>query len=276
MWGAIIGDIVGSRFEFQEKKEKKFAFFNRACHFTDDTVMTVAVARALALNVGHWYEPAFRGEVVRHMVAVGRRYPDVSWGCRFWKWLFGNPVPYHSFGNGAAMRISPVGWVADSEAEVRALSHTVTAVSHDHEEGLRGAEATAMAIYLARIGTPMDEIRRRMTEDYYPAIARMTVRSIRRDYGIDDFGNFISCQGSVPQALVCFFESDGFEDAVRNAVSLGGDTDTQGAITGSVAEAYYGLPDGMEEKAEHYLTDDLAAVCHAFRTIRRPRVLRPL
>ena len=99
---------------------------------------------------------------------------------------------------------------------------------------------------------------------------------LRRDYGIDDFGNFISCQGSVPQALVCFLESDGFEDAVRNAVSLGGDTDTQGAITGSVAEAYYGLPDGMEEKAEHYLTDDLAAVCHAFRTIRRPRVPRLL
>lgn len=275
MWGAIVGDIVGSRFEFQEKKEKNFAFFTRACHFTDDTVMTVAVARALVLNVGRWYAPDFGQEAARHMVAVGRRYPTVSWGCRFYKWVFENPVPYHSFGNGAAMRISPVGWVADSEEEVRALSHAVTAVSHDHEEGLRGAEATAMAIYLSRIGTPMDEIRRRMTADYYPAMAKMTVQSIRRDYGIDDFGNFISCQGSVPQALVCFFESNGFEDAVRNAVSLGGDTDTQGAITGSVAEAYYGLPVGMEEKAEHYLTDDLAAVCHAFGTIRRPRKPRP-
>ena len=271
MLGAIIGDIVGSRHEWKEFKRKEFAFFTVSCHITDDSLMTLAIASAFILRRGRWHEEGFQQFVIEKMVQMGREHEDASWGERFYKWFMKSPTPYGSCGNGAAMRISPVGWVAESEEEVKYFSRLVTEVSHDHPEGIKGAEAVAMAIYLGRTGTPMAEIRRRM-EEYYPEIAAMTVDNIRPGYGIDCKGNFITCQGSVPQAIVCFLEATGFEDAVRNAISLGGDADTQGAIAGSMAEAYFGVPLEMEDKAMEYLSDGLASIYKAFRLIKGKRV----
>ena len=179
----------------------------------------------------------------------------------------------NSFGNGAGMRISPVGWVADSEEEVRELSETVTAVSHNHPEGLKGAEAVAMAVYLARRGESKEKIRARM-QTYYPRLAdrSFTIESIHGQYGYDDEGLWVTCQGSIPQALIAFLDSESFEDAIRNAICIGGDSDTIGAMTGAVAEAYYGIPYELEDKALSYLPEDLLSIYYAFQTVKRKRV----
>ena len=230
MLGAIIGDIAGSRFEWKEWKSKEFVFLA-------DSMLYVAKPY---LNRG-W------------------------WGANFYQWLTRSQTPYNSWGNGAAMRVGSVGWIADSEEEVKYFSKLVTEISHNHPEGIKGAEVTAMAIYLARTGADMPTIRERMIE-YYPQIAKMTVDNIRPGYCIDDQGSFISCQGSVPEAIVCFLESTSLEDAIRNVISLGGDSDTQAAITGSMAEAFWGIPYELEEKTMEYLTDDLRSICYAFET----------
>ncbi len=272
MLGAIIGDIVGSQYEWQEFKRKEFTLFTSACKFTDDTLMTLAIGEAFLLRRGKWQERGFQKFVVERMVKMGREHQANSWGGNFFKWFMERPVPYGSCGNGAAMRVSSVGWISECEEDVKYFSRLVTEVSHDHEEGIRGAEAVAMAIYLSRIGKPMDYIKERMIE-YYPKIKNMTVDKIRPTYGIDGLGNFITCQGSVPEAIVCFLESVSFEDAVRNAISLGGDADTQGAIAGSIAEAYYGVSEEYEDKALSYLTDKLRTIYYGFNTIKKKRVL---
>ncbi len=247
MFGAIIGDIVGSRFEFHNHRDKEFELFAPACQPTDDSVMTLAVAAAL-MEAG-WAADALGPCAVRWMQELGRRYPDCGYGGRFYHWVFSDaPRPYRSWGNGAAMRISPVGFRARSEAEVKALSRAVTAVSHDHPEGLKGAEAVAMAIFLARSGADMAAIRKRVERDYYHI--DFTLDEIRSSYRFDE-----SCQGSVPQALEAFFESVSFEDAIRNAISIGGDSDTLAAIAGGVAEAYYGVPEDIAGEAERYLDE---------------------
>lgn len=271
MYGAIIGDIVGSRFEWSEFKSKDFVLFSERNRFTDDTLMTLAIGLAFVLNQGKWFDPSFQNEVVRSMVRIGRQYPRASWGANFYMWLFRDQTPYFSYGNGAAMRVSSVGWVADSEEEVKYLSRIVTEVSHDHPEGLKGGESVAMAIYLARTGADRETIRQRMIT-YYPRIRDMKVDNIRNSYGIDSAGKFISCQGSVPEAIVCFLESDSFEDTIRNAVSLGGDSDTQAAIAGSIAEAFYGIPDEMIEKMKTYLPENLQSICYAFQTVKKERI----
>ncbi len=273
MLGAIIGDIVGSRFEWQEFKKKEFRFMTPSCCYTDDSLMTLAIGEAFVLGWDRRYGPDFQSFVVSRMVKMGREHQAAMWGERFYKWFMEDPKPYGGCGNGAAMRVSSVGWIAESEEEVKHFSRLVTEVSHDHPEGIRGAEAVAMAIYLARCGRPMKEIKTRMIE-YYPHIENLTLSKIRPDYGIDPLGKFITCQGSVPEALVAFFESESFEDAIRNAISLGGDSDTQGAICGSVAEAYYGVPDELEEKAMEYLTDKLRTIYYAFRTVKKKRTAR--
>lgn len=275
MLGAILGDIVGSRFEFIDdfKRPKDFVLFTPSCHPTDDSLMTLAVAQALLLAKGDL--TVLKSQVIRSMVQIGRKHPNVGWGGRFHQWLFeeGGSHPMNSFGNGAGMRISPVGWVADSEEEVRKLSETVTAVSHNHPEGLKGAEAVAMAVYLARIGGSKEEIRARM-QTYYPRLAdsSFTIKSIHGQYGYDDEGQWVTCQGSIPQALIAFLDSEGFEDAIRNAICIGGDSDTIGAMTGSIAEAYYGIPYELEDKALSYLPDDLLSIYYAFQTVKRKRV----
>lgn len=277
MIGAIIGDIAGSRFEFIENdhRDKNFEFWGNGCTPTDDSFMTLAVAKALYLAKGD--KEKLKNNIVFCMKSVAQDHPRTGWGEKFFKWLFleSNPKPYNSYGNGAGMRISPVGWVADSEEEVKELSKIVTEVSHNHPEGLKGAEAVAMAVYLARVGKSKEYIRERMQE-YYPQLKdeKFIIKNIYGHYGYDDLGNWVTCQGSVPQALAAFLDSNGFEDAVRNAVWIGGDSDTIGAMAGSIAEAYYGVPPEMEEKALSYLTDDLKGLYYAFEAIRRPRTIR--
>jgi ADP-ribosylglycohydrolase len=172
------------------------------------------------------------------------------------------------------MRVSSVGWISETEDDVKYFSRLVTEVSHNHPEGIKGAESVAMAIFLARNGASMSEIRARMIE-YYPEIATLRVDKIRDYCNVDD-GSFITCQRSVPEAIVCFLESTSYEDAIRNAISLGGDADTQGAITGSIAEAYWGVPTEIEEKALKYLTDDLKTIYYAFGTVKKKRSPRKI
>lgn len=274
MLGAIMGDIAGSRFEWKEWKSKDFVFFTDSNHFTDDGLMTLGIARAFVLNKGKWHESNFQQKVIDSMVHVAKPYFNRRWwGANFYKWLTESQTPYNSWGNGSAMRVSSVGWIADSEEEVKYFSKLVTEVSHDHPEGIKGAEAVAMAIYLARNGTDMATIRQRMI-GYYPRIEKMTVDNIRPGYCVDDQGDFISCQGSVPEAIVCFLEATSTEDAIRNAISLGGDADTQAAITGSMAEAYFGAPYELEDKTLTYLTDELRSIYYSFDLIKKPRIKR--
>lgn len=258
MIGAIIGDIVGSRFERQPHKSKSFALFTDASRFTDDSVMSLAVAEALRRCDGDWQ--GLSQVAVQSMQAFGRRYPDCGFGPGFARWLQAeSPRAYGSFGNGAAMRVSACGHVASSLAEVKELSTAVTAVSHDHPEALKGAEAIAVAVFLAKKGKEKEEIHELICRDYYEL--EFTLREIRDEYSFD-----VSCQGSVPQALQAFFEAHSFEDAVRNAISLGGDSDTLAAMAGSVAEAYYGVPQELREQALSYLDDHLREHLILFET----------
>ena len=277
MIGAIIGDIVGSRFEFVEDgiRGKNFNFFIENCRATDDTFMTLAIAKALLFSKGD--KEKLKKCVVDCMKSIAYDHPNTGWGAKFYNFLFKDKYskPYNSMGNGAGMRISPVAWVATTEEEVMELSRIVTEVSHNHPEGLKGAEAVAMAIFLARTGKDKNYIRKRM-EEYYPIIKDkfFTIKDLSGRYGYDDYGNWVTCEGSIPHAIIAFLESTDFEDAVRNAVSIGGDSDTIGAMAGSIAEAYYGVPYELEEEALKYLSDDLTGIYYAFETIKKKRIKR--
>ena len=256
MIGAIIGDIVGSRFEWHNIKTKEFDFFTSRCRPTDDSVMTLAVAQAI-LNSGGDLD-ALEREAVSCMQALGRRYPRAGYGGRFHRWLsMEHPQPYNSYGNGSAMRVSPCGFAARSLDEAFAMADAVTAVTHNHPEGMKGAEATSAAIFLARSGKTKEEIRAHIEQNYYKI--DFTLDEIRPTYTFD-----VSCQGSVPQALEAFFESTSFEDAIRNAISIGGDSDTIAAITGGIAEAYYGVPEQLREQAMKYLDETMKETVHVF------------
>lgn len=249
MLGAIIGDIAGSRFEFANYKAKDFELLDGMCFATDDSIMTVAVCMALSECNGEFSHLGERA--VKHMQRLGRQYPHAGYGGLFAFWLCSDdPKPYGSYGNGAAMRVSGCGWAASSIEEAKRLSKAVTEVTHDHPEGLKGAEATAVAIFLARSGKSKEEIKRYITENYYKI--DFTLDSIRPTYRFDS-----TCQNTVPQAMEAFFESVDFEDAVRNAVSVGGDSDTMAAITGGIAEAYYGIERVLRRDALAYLDDPL-------------------
>ena len=258
MIGAITGDIAGSRFEFHNRKSKDFELLShkKHCHPTDDSIMTIAVGRAI-LDCSGNYEKLSE-YTVKRMQEFGREYPHAGYGGTFYGWIFKNdPKPYNSWGNGAAMRVSACGFAGSSMEEVKALSYMVTSVTHDHPEGLKGAEATACAIYLARKKKSMDEIKEYILSNYYKI--DFTLDDIRKEYSFD-----VSCQGSVPQAFEAFFESKDFEDAIRNAVSIGGDSDTIAAIAGGIAQAYYGIPDDIREKALTFLDDKLKDVVFEF------------
>ena len=240
MFGAFIGDIVGSKYEFNSIKTKKFPLFSRGCDYTDDTIMTVAVAKAIMLSHQEQFEKSENGKgfqefLVEIMQDYGRRYPNPTgaYGGSFAKWLRqSNPKPYGSYGNGSAMRVSPCGLAAVTMDEALALARASACVSHNHPEGIKGAEAVSAAVFLAKSGKSKEEIRKYVSEHYYNL--DFTLDSIRDSYQFDG-----SCQGSVPQAIVAFLESENFEDAIRNAISIGGDCDTTGAITGSIAWIYY-------------------------------------
>ena len=273
MLGALVGDVVGSRFEFKDFKSRDFKLFAPNCKPTDDSLMTLAVAKALLRAGGD--ESILAELTVRYMREIARLHPNVGWGGRFYRWVFGiDPTPCNSFGNGAGMRISPVGWVAETEDDVKRLSRIVTEITHGHPEGLLGAEAIAMAVFLARTGRSKEEIYARMVNDYYPEIDTFTIDGIRPTYEIDDKGLWVTCRGSIPQALRAFFEADSFEGSVRNAISIGGDADTIACMAGAVAEAYYGVPGEIEDELMSFLPPDLESIYYAFGTIKKKRIIR--
>lgn len=250
MLGAIIGDVVGSLYEFGSAKSKIFPLFASDCRPTDDSIMTVAVGCA-CVDADLSDETDFKRVLVYRMREIGRLYPNAGYGENFYRWLTDDRMgPYGSMGNGSAMRVSSVAWVAQSLEEAERLARWSAEVTHDHPEGIRGAQATAAAIYLARSGADKSEIRRYVEERYY-RFGR-TLDEIRPGYRPD-----LTCEGSVPEAILCFLEARDFEDAIRNAISLGGDGDTQAAIAGSIAEAYFGIPDELQEKVFEYMDETL-------------------
>ncbi len=252
MLGAIIGDIVGSRFEWRNSKSRTFEFFTDDCAVTDDSIMTLAIGRAILACDGEY--AGLDDAAVAHMREVGGPYPDCGYGARFHQWMYSDdPKPYNSFGNGAAMRVSPCGFAARSLEEAKLMARKVTEVTHNHPEGLKGAEAVAVCVYLARMGKSISEIRTCVDAEYYPL--NFTLDGIRDGYQFDE-----TCQGSVPQAITAFLESTDFEDAIRNAVFLGGDSDTIAAIAGGIAEGYYGIPTPLRQQALAFLDNRLAGI----------------
>ena len=239
MYGAILGDIIGSPFEFDRgDKTKEFDLFTKGCDFTDDSVMTIAVGEALLAVGPEATVKEIEEAVVTNMQDWGKRYPYAGYGGRFRYWLRErNPKPYGSYGNGSAMRVSAVGWLYDSLERTREVARATANVTHNPPEGIKGAEATASAIYMARNGFSKEEIKEYIEREFHYNLDR-TLDEIRPGYHMDE-----TCQRTVPEAIIAFLESKDFEDAIRNAVSLGGDTDTLGAITGSIAEAFYGISD---------------------------------
>ena len=251
MLGAIIGDIAGSIYEFDNIKTKNFPLFSPACCFTDDTVMSVAVAECL-LNNDHDYAGAFR--------RWGRKYPDAGYGGMFNEWLRSDSMSaYDSWGNGSAMRVGPVGFAFDTIDEVMAEAERTARVTHDHPEGVKGAQATVAAIFMARQRGSKEEIRHFIATRFGYDLRR-TLDSIRSNYEFNE-----SCAETVPEAIIAFLEATGFEDAIRNAISLGGDSDTLACITGGIAEAYYGIPSEIAEQAMNFLDEPIAKVVMEFR-----------
>ena len=280
MLGAIVGDIVGSVYECQNIKTKEFPLFRDDCFFTDDTVMNCAVAEAV-MNGGT------KDDFIDAMKKYGRMYPNADYGGHFGAWLLSDDrKPYNSFGNGSAMRISPCAWVMNCgfcartglwPTQGRAMAKLSAEVTHNHPEGVKGAMATADAIFMCRFyfggyckdySTPIDDdpdeckrrIKSHIERTYGYDLSSKTLDEIRPAYSFNE-----TCQETVPQAILAFLESTDFEDAIRNAISLGGDSDTLAAITGSIAEAAYGIPDSIKEKAYSYLDEPLRDVLRRWK-----------
>jgi ADP-ribosylglycohydrolase len=249
MIGAIAGDIIGSVYEWQNIKTKDFDLFRADCSFTDDTVLTVALAESILTGTDY----------TSLMKMYYRRYPGAGYGGFFHRWAQAEgSQPYNSWGNGAAMRISSVGFAFNTLEEVLVRATEYTVVTHNHPEGIKGAQATAAAIFLARTGSTKKEIREYVATSFHYDLSR-SVAEIRPTYKFDE-----SCQGTVPQAIVCLLESTDFEDAIRNAISLGGDSDTLACITGGIAQAHYGVPAGIADRAMSILDEELRAVTTRF------------
>ncbi len=265
MYGAILGDIIGSPFEFDRgDKTKDFKLFSRRSHFTDDSVMTLAVCEAL-LKVGQDATvKEIEDAVISSMQSWGRRYPHEGYGGYFRRWLTArHPEPYNSFGNGSAMRVSAAGWLYDSLEKTRVVAKATANVTHNHPEGIKGAEATASAIFMARNGSSKEEIKKYIENEFHYDLNR-TLDEIRPSFHMDE-----TCQKTVPEAIIAFLEARDFEDAIRNAVSLGGDTDTLGAITGSIAEAYFGISETLISECRNRINKDMRDVVDAFYSLVR-------
>lgn len=243
MIGAIAGDIIGSVYEAHPIKTKDFPLFHPRCRFTDDSVLTIAVAEAIMTD----------GNYQRWVREIGRRYPHAGYGGTFTRWLNSQfPEPYESWGNGSAMRVSPVGWSFENIDEVLREAARTAEISHNHPEGIKGAQAAALAVFLARTTRDKGLIKKEITERFVYDLNR-TVDGIRPSYSFD-----VSCQGTVPEAIIAFLEANGYEDAIRNAISLGGDSDTLACITGAIAEAYYGpVPPNIFGMVKAVLPKDL-------------------
>ena len=279
MYGAILGDMIGAPYEFDMgDKTKEFPLFCERSVFTDDTVMTIAVAEALMEMRGESDEAIpmerhgesdekikdkhgendekVKAALVRSMQDWGHRYPDAGYGGRFYGWLFGpdDPKPYRSYGNGSAMRVSAVGWLYDSLEETRKYARLSAEVTHNHPEGIKGAESVASAIFMARNGYSKDEIRDYIVSEFGYDLSR-SCDEIRPTYH-----HVESCQETVPEAITAFLESEDFEDVIRTAVSLGGDCDTLTCIAGSIAEAFYGVPEDLKAECRKRLPADMLEV----------------
>lgn len=259
MLGAIVGDIIGSYYEFRPYKGEDFSLFPEKSRFTDDTVMTLAVG--LGIMESYKNEEESREEIINNMQEIGRRYFKAGYGMRFVQWLQRrNRTPYNSFGNGSAMRVSSVGWAYQTLEEVEKYAKISAEVTHNHPEGIKGAQATAVGIFMARQGKSKEELKDFIQKQYGYDLSR-TVAEIRPTYRFNE-----TCQGSVPEAIICFLESNSFEDAVRKAVSLGGDSDTQAAIAGSIAEAYYqGVPEDILKIALTKLDTNLLIILRCWQ-----------
>ena len=263
MYGAILGDIIGSPYEFDRgDKTKDFPLFDKGCTYTDDSVMTVAVAEALmqARELGVIDdEHQTKDLIIDSMHKWGEKYPYAGYGGAFGRWLrLKDREPYNSWGNGSAMRVSSAGWLFEDIETTREVARWTAEVTHNHPEGVKGAESTASAIFLARNGSSKDEIKEYIIREFGYDLSR-SCDEIRPDYR-----HVESCQESVPEAITAFLEGEDFEDVLRNAISLGGDTDTLGAIAGSIAEAFYGVPSEILEQAYKYIPDDIRAVADKF------------
>ncbi len=252
MIGAIAGDIIGSVFEQHPVKTTTFPLFSKSSRFTDDTVLSVAIADAI-LN---------KTDYTAVLKKYGRMYPRAGYGLSFFGWMQSDdPKPYNSWGNGSAMRVSAVGFAFDSAREVLLEAKKTAAVTHNHPEGIKGAQATALAIFLARRGADKSDIRRQIHDQFQYNLDR-SLDDIRPDYTFD-----ISCQGSVPESIIAFLESRNFEDAVRLAVSLGGDSDTMACIAGGIAQAYYGqIPPEIIDQVHRRLPGSFLHIIERFNS----------
>lgn len=264
MFGAFLGDIIGSPYEFDMgNKSKNFPLFSDMSTFTDDSVMTAAVADALldSIENGKLSDDSIGVLVASSLKEWGHKYPDAGYGGMFDNWLRSDSIlPYNSFGNGSAMRVSSVGWLYDAIERTRAVARITAKVTHNHPEGIKGAEAIASAIFLARKRASKQEIKKYISENFGYNLSR-TCDEIRPGYH-----HVETCQETVPEAIIAFLESDGFVDAIRNAVSLGGDCDTIACITGSIAEAFYGIPSELISECQERLPIDILFVANRIRS----------
>ena len=263
MLGAIFGDIVGSVYEFNNTADLHFPLLSRYSRPTDDSFMTLAVARALMET---WGQPddAIRAALVREMRDFGARYPNGGYGGRFSDWLSADdPQPYGSFGNGSAMRVSPVGWLCGTMEDTLHMARLTAEVTHNHPEGIKGAQAIAAGVFLARAGQDKDAILRSLTERFHYDLTR-TLDEIRPTYGFYEI-----CQKSVPEAIRAFYEGETYEDVIRRAVALGGDSDTIACMAGALAEAYYGMPEAFQKEALARMDSFQRGVVRDFRAFCR-------
>ena len=260
MYGAMLGDIIGSPFEFDRgEKTKDFPLFCAESEFTDDTVMTLAVADALMDITAETPDAQIKERITGMLRWHGRRHPHAGYGVRFNRWLRDKyPEPYNSWGNGSAMRVSAAGWLFDDLTTVRRMARLSAEVTHNHPEGIKGAEAVASAIFMARSGSSKEEIKAFIETTFGYDLSR-TCDEIRPGYR-----HVESCQETVPEAITAFLEGESFEDVIRTAVSLGGDCDTLTCIAGSMAEAFYGVPEELKQACRGYLTGDLQKVLTRF------------
>ena len=263
MYGALLGDMIGAPYEFDRgDKTKDFPLFCKYSHFTDDSVMTIAVAEAL-LDFRFREDEDIKAGLVESMRKWGKKYPNAGYGRKFYHWLHSrHPEPYGSYGNGSAMRVSSAGWLFDTIDETRHMARLTAEVTHNHPEGIKGAEATASAIFLARTGHSKDEIRDYIVREFGYDLSR-TCDQIRPEYYHNE-----SCQKTVPEAITAFLEGTDFEDVIRTAVSLGGDCDTLTCIAGSIAEAYYGVPAILEAECRSRLPEDMLYILGRFDIAR--------